>query len=169
MRSDAHPEQAADAPEGPVGSPAARHDGGLRAIAVLEAAKSIFALLASSGLELLGPTPIRHFLGWLIEVFRVDAHHSLVATFMHQVNAESVHLVALGAATYGALHLVEAWGLWRGRVWASWLGCISAGVYLPFEAWALIRDPGWVTLAVVAINAAIVAVLARDVIRRRHR
>ena len=169
MRIDALPEDADDTAGQPVGTPSGQHGGGLRAIAVLEAAKSVFALLASSGLELLGPAPIRQFLGWLIEVFRVDARHSLVATFMHRVNTESVHLVALAAATYGVLHLIEAWGLWRGRIWASWLGCIGAGVYLPFEIWALVHDPGWVTLAVVIINAAIVAVLARDVIRRRHR
>ncbi len=146
------------------------HDGhrGLRAIAALEAAKSLFALLAASGLELLGPAPIRRFLAWLIEVFRFDAHHSAVASVMRHVDPASVHAVALGAAAYGALHLLEAWGLWRERLWASWLGCVSAAVYLPFEFWALLREPGWVELAVVAINLAIVAVLARDVWRRQR-
>lgn len=144
------------------------HDS-VRAIAALEAAKSLFALLAASGLEILGPAPIRRFLGWLIEVFRFDAHHSPVASVLRHVDPASVHAVAAGAAAYGVLHLLEAWGLWRERLWASWLGCLGAAVYLPFEAWALIRDPGWVELAVVAINLGIVAVLARDLRRRRRR
>ena len=72
------------------------------------------------------------------------------------------------AAAYGLLHLVEAWGLWRGRRWASWLGCISAAIYLPVEAIALLRDPGWVPLIVVAINLSIVWILARDLMVR-HR
>lgn len=153
----------------PAHAPPAHHAGrSVRAIAALEAAKSIFALLAASGLEILGPAPIRRFLGWLIEVFRFDAHHSLVASVLKHVEPASVHAVAAGAAAYGALHLLEAWGLWRQRLWASWLGCLSASVYLPFELWALIREPGWVALAVVAINLAIVAVLARDVWRRQR-
>lgn len=139
-----------------------------RLISLFELAKGAFALMAASGLEILGPAPIRRFAHWLIEVFRFDAHHSALASFTRRIDPESVHLAAAVAATYGLLHLVEAWGLWRSRRWASWLGCIGAAIYLPFEAFALVRDPGWVPLAVVAINLSIVWILARDLMVR-HR
>jgi uncharacterized membrane protein (DUF2068 family) len=139
-----------------------------RVIALFELAKGTFAVTAASGLELLGPTPLRRFAHWLIEVFRFDAHHSVLASFTRRIDPESVHLTAAVAAAYGVLRLVEAWGLWRMRRWASWLGCIGAALYLPFEGVALVRDPGWVPLAVVAINLSIVWILARDLVVRRR-
>ncbi len=146
--------------------PALNAHPGLHAIALIELAKSLLALFAASGLEILGPAPIRAFILRLIEVFQFDAHHSALATFARKVNPESVHLAAALAATYGVLHLIEAWGLWRAKAWASWLGCITAAIYLPFEFYALIRNPGWVEMSVVAINLMIVWVLARDVWKR---
>jgi uncharacterized membrane protein (DUF2068 family) len=139
---------------------------GLHAIAIIELIKSVLALLAASGLEILGPAPIRSFIHRLIELLQFDAHHSALATFARKVNPESVHLAAAIVGAYGILHLIEAWGLWRARAWASWLGCIGATVYLPFEFYALIRKPGWIALSVVVVNLIIVWVLARDVWRR---
>jgi hypothetical protein len=52
----------------------------------------------------------------------------------------AVHLAAAVAALYGIVHLVEGWGLWRAKAWASWLGCITAALYLPFDIYAL-RHP----------------------------
>lgn len=139
---------------------------GLRMVALLELLKSTCALLAASGLELLGPAPIRHWVRSLVEVFHLDARHSVLATFGRHIDAASVHMAAGVAATYGIVHLIEAWGLWRAKRWASWLGCIAASLYLPIEVYALIRDPGWPPVAVVLMNLAIVWVLGRDLVRR---
>lgn len=147
--------------------PSPRAYRGLHAVALIELIKSVLALLAASGLEILGPKPIRDLVHHSIEIFQFDAHHSALATFARKINPESVHLAAAVAATYGVMHLIEAWGLWRAKVWASWLGCIAAAVYLPFEFYALVRDPGLIEVAVVAINLTIVWVLARDVWKRR--
>jgi uncharacterized membrane protein (DUF2068 family) len=139
---------------------------GLHAIALIELGKSMLALLAASGLEILGPAPIKRFVHHLIEVFQFDANHSALAMFARRINPESVHLAAALAAIYGVVHLIEAWGLWGAKAWASWLGCIAAAIYLPFEFYALIRSPGWVEVSVVAINLITVWVLARDVWKR---
>lgn len=165
MTSDAPDTQPSPIPQARTGLRATR---AARVIALFELAKGLFAVTAASGLELLGPAPIRRFMYWLIEVFRFDAHHSMLASFTRRIDPESVHLMAAVAAAYGVLRLVEAWGLWRRRRWASWLGCIGAAIYLPFEGVALVRNPGWVPLAVVAINLSIVWILARDLVVR-HR
>ena len=57
---------------------------------------------------------------------------------------------------------MEAWGLWRVKAWASWLGCISAAIYLPLDVYALFRHPGWLSSIVLVVNLIVVAVLARD-------
>jgi uncharacterized membrane protein (DUF2068 family) len=65
------------------------------------------------------------------------------------------------------LHVVEAWGLWRAKAWASWLGCAAAALYLPFEFHALVVHSGWQAMAIVAITLVVVWVLARDLVKRR--
>jgi len=148
--------------------PSPRAHPGLHVIAIIELVKSALALLTASGLEVLGPVPIRAFIHRLIELFQFDAQHSALSVFVQKVNPESVHWAAAVVAAYGLLHLVESWGLWRAKAWASWLGCIAAAIYLPFEFYALITRPGWIALVVVVINLVIVWVLARDVFKRRR-
>lgn len=141
---------------------------GLHAIALVEGAKGLLAVLAASGLELLGPAPLRRWVRALIERFHLDPRDGTLALFARQINPDAVHLAAAVILTYGLLHLLEAWGLWHARAWASWLGCIAASLYLPLDLYALWAHPGWPALAVLAINLLIVWVLARDLLRRRY-
>jgi uncharacterized membrane protein (DUF2068 family) len=154
--------------DAPPYNPSPRAHPGLHVIAAIELVKSALALLTASGLEVLGPEPIRNFIHQLIELFQFDAQHSALSVFVQKVNPQSVHWAAAVVGAYGILHLVEAWGLWRAKAWASWLGCVAAAIYLPFEFYALITRPGWIALVVVAINLMIVWVLARDVFKRRR-
>ena len=59
-------------------------------------------------------------------------------------------------------------GLWRAKAWASWLGCIAAALYLPFDLYALALHRHWLEAVVVAINLLVVWVLARDLMVRRR-
>ncbi len=142
---------------------------GLHAIAIVEAAKGALAVLAASGLELLGPAPLRHFVQLLIARFQPEPGHGAMAWLAGAINPDAVHIAAAAMFFYGVLHLLEAWGLWRAKSWASWLGCVTAAAYLPFDVFAMIRHPGGIALAVVAINLVVVWVLARDLIKRRRR
>ena len=51
---------------------------------------------------------------------------------------------------------VEAYGLWRERPWAEWFALISGTLYVPFEAYELVRRVTAVHLAVLLINLGIV-------------
>ena len=141
---------------------------GLHAIAIVEAAKGVLAVLAASGLELLGPAPLQHFVQLLIARSQFDPNHGAMAWLAHAINPGAIHVAAAAVFFYGTLHLLEAWGLWRAKSWASWLGCVTAAAYLPFDVYALFAHPGWIAVAVVAINVIVVWVLARDLLKR-HR
>ena len=141
---------------------------GLHAIAIFEAAKGLLALLAASGLEILGPAPLQRWLHELMGLLQLDPKHGAMDWLSNAINPDSVHLVAGIALAYALLRFVEAWGLWRVRTWASWLGCISAAVYLPLDMYAVVRHPGWLSVAVLAINLVVVWVLARDILTRRQ-
>ena len=77
-----------------------------------------------------------------------------------------MHLAAALIFAYGVLRMIEAWGLWQARVWASWLGGLSAAIYLPLDIYAVFRHPGWMSVGVLALNLIVVAVLARDIFKR---
>lgn len=141
---------------------------GLHLIALLEAGKGLLAVLAATGLELMGPAPLRAGVDKLIVRFSLDPDHGALPSLLTMINPGAVHLAAAGMLAYGVLHIVEAWGLWRARAWASMLGCVSAAIYLPFDVYAIVRHPGWAAWAVLAINLAVVGILARDLIRRRR-
>jgi uncharacterized membrane protein (DUF2068 family) len=149
--------------------PAPRAHPGLHAIAVVEAAKGLLALLGASGLELLGPVTLRRWVEQLISRFQFDPDHGAFAWLEQSISPGAVHLAAMLVGLYGIVHLVEAWGLWRAKAWASWLGCIAAALYVPFEVRALLRHPGWMEFAVLAINLLVVWVLVRDLRKRRVR
>ncbi|MFC3715119.1 DUF2127 domain-containing protein, partial [Luteimonas soli] len=141
---------------------------GLHVIAIIEAAKGALAVLAASGLELLGPAPLQHFVRLLVARFQLDPDHGAAAWLADAINPNAVHMAAAAVFFYGVLHLFEAWGLWRAKSWASWLGCVTAAAYLPVDLYALAAHPGWIALAVVAINVVVVWVLARDLMKRRR-
>jgi uncharacterized membrane protein (DUF2068 family) len=140
---------------------------GLRVIAIIEAVKGLLALSAASGLELIGAIPLKRWAQDLIRYFQLEPTHGAMAWFANAINPHSVHLAAAAVGAYGVLHLIESWGLWRDKAWASWLGCIAAAIYLPFDLYALARHPGWVAMTVLGINVLIVWVLARDLRKRR--
>jgi uncharacterized membrane protein (DUF2068 family) len=141
---------------------------GLHAVALFEFSKGLLALLAAGGLELLGPLVLR---GWLhagAAGVGISVRDEAIVALSRALNPDSIHLAAGIAALYAGMRLLEAWGLWRRRAWASWLGCIGAAVYLPLDLYALAMHPGGLSVAVLAINVWIVWVLARDLVARRR-
>jgi uncharacterized membrane protein (DUF2068 family) len=141
---------------------------GLHVIAIVEAIKGALAVLAASGLELIGPLPLQHWVHLLIVKFQLDPDHGAMAWLAGAISPHSVHFAAIGVLFYGIVHLIEAWGLWRAKMWASWLGCLAAAAYLPFDIYAVFRHPGWLSVAVVALNLLVVWVLGRDLVKRKR-
>jgi uncharacterized membrane protein (DUF2068 family) len=148
--------------------PDPHHHPGLHLIALFEAAKGLLALLSASGLELLGPAPIRRVIIELTWRLHLHPERGPIAHVLAAINLQAVHLTVLILLAYACLRFVEAWGLWRARAWASWLGLASAALYLPLDIGALWRHPGWLSIAVLMINLIVVYALARDLLRRRR-
>lgn len=142
---------------------------GLAAIALLEAGKALLALLAAAGLEITGPGPLRNLVDALIRRIGADPEHGALSSLLGMITPHTLHFGAALLAAYGLLHAVEAWGLWRAKAWASWLGCATAALYLPLDIYAICKHPGWTSWALLAINLLVVAVLARDLGKRRPR
>ena len=66
-----------------------------RFIALVEAVKGALALLAASGLELIGPAPLQRWVHELIARFQLDPHHGTIAWLISAINPGGIHLAAL--------------------------------------------------------------------------
>ena len=149
-------------------NPAPRAHPGLHVLALFEGLKGFLALVAAASLEVLGPQPLRNLISGLIARFNLNPDHGTLPSLLNAINPGAVHLAVAVVTLYAIWRLVEAWGLWRAKAWASWLGCVGTAAYLPLDLYALYHHPGWHTWTVLAINLAVVAILARDLFKRRH-
>ncbi len=139
---------------------------GLRAIALFEAGKGVVALLVAGALAAIGPDALQHQVERLLARFGAEADRA-GTELLDAITPQTLHVAIAIALMYAGLRVLEAWGLWRHHAWASWLGVVGAGAYLPFEIYALWHHPDWLTWGVFLVNLVIVAVLARDLHRRR--
>lgn len=154
------------APQSPVLSTRQRQT--LHVIAFFEAIKGACAILAASGLGLLGPAPLQQAVHTVIQRFHLDPEHGALPALIGMIDPGAVHIAVIVLVLYALLRFVEAWGLWRMRAWASILGCLSAALYLPLDIYAVFHRPGLASCLILAINLIVVAVLWRDLTRRRH-
>ncbi len=145
--------------------------GAIRLIALFEALKGLLVLAAGAGLLRLRHTDLHAFALHLVEHAHLNPAAKVPGIFLEAVNhLENTRLLllAVGAAAYGALRLVEAYGLWHRRAWAELLSAGSGAIYLPFELVEFARQPSVLHAALVLANVAIVAVMLRALARRRQ-
>jgi uncharacterized membrane protein (DUF2068 family) len=144
----------------------------LRAIAIFEATKGLFALAGVVGVLDLLHRDVRTLAMTLIGRFGLDpeAHYpSLLLHYADLLPQTDVHTLLLLAAAYIALRWIEAAGLWLGQSWGEYLGALSGGVYIPFELLHLLHEPSWMNVAIVVLNLGIVAFLVYALWLRRLR
>ncbi|MGE4071885.1 MAG: DUF2127 domain-containing protein [Lysobacterales bacterium] len=146
-----------------------RRLGAVQIVALIEAVKGLAVLIAGlGGLALLHG----HAQQWAMDLVRhlhldPTRHypHSLLLAAA-QVTDARLWLLAALAVLYATVRFVEAYGLWHARRWAEWFAASSAAVYIPFELYELVREPGWVVILVLIVNLAVVAVMIQALHRR---
>lgn len=89
------------------------------------------------------------------------AHHypRIFIQAASRTNDSRLRSFAALALLYSTVRFVEAYGLWRMRVWAEWFAIIAGSVYLPIEIYELYRRPTWTRGIVLVTNLAIVVYL----------
>ena len=133
---------------------------GLRAVAVFEAAKGILVLAAGFGvLSLLHHDAERAAESVVRHLHLNPARHypQIFLEAARHVTDRRLWLLASGAFAYAVVRAVEAYGLWRARVWAEWFAILSGAIYVPVEIYGLVRHASGLKAAVLVINLGIVA------------
>ena len=139
-------------------NPSAKTAVGLRAIALLEAAKGAIALLLGCGALDLIHKNLHNVAARLAEVLHASPDGKLSQLFAKlatHATDRSLRMLALGALIYAAVRLIAAYGLWRVRAWAQWFELVFTALYLPPELYWLLRHPSWIKCGVLVTNLAI--------------
>ena len=126
------------------------------------------ALLIAAGIYLLGHTgsDLGKLADRLARGVELDTRRRFVRHLVDRLGHLSNHQVTLfgiAAIAFGALELVEGYGLWRRYRWAEWLTVIATSLLIPFELYELVRKPSALKAAGLAVNVLIVIYLLRIV------
>src|SRR5262245_24516424 len=107
---------------------------GLKAVALFEASKGLFVILAGLGLLALVHYNAQAFVEGLALHLHLNPARHYPGVFIEaagRLTDARLWLFAAGALAYSALRFTEAYGLWRARPWAEWMGIVSGAIYLP--------------------------------------
>ncbi|WP_017761674.1 DUF2127 domain-containing protein [Pseudacidovorax intermedius] len=143
----------------------------IRLVALIEAFKGVLAVAAASGLLLLLHKDLRTVAEHLVHHLHLNpaAHEPQVfIDFAAHLQDGRLALLSAGAAAYALVRFTEAYGLFRERAWAEWLGALSGAIYLPFEVLALVRHMHWLDVVTLAANLTVVGLMVRALWLRRR-
>jgi uncharacterized membrane protein (DUF2068 family) len=152
-----------------VGTPRGR--GWILAIAGFRALKAALLVGVAFGAFALRDRDLPELGERLVDWLDVDRDARVVQGVLERLpHVTQNALVALGggALAYAALFSVEAYGLFRGHVWAEWLTIVATSSFIPFEVFEMARAPTVLKAVVGALNVIVVAYLVARRLRSRR-
>lgn len=135
------------------------HDAGLRTIAIFEALKGTFVLLAGFGLLHYLHRDVGEAAEHLVYRLHMNPSRHYGRIFIEAADKLTdgrLWALAAGAFAYSTVRFVEAYGLWNRRVWAEWFALLSGLLYVPWELYEVLERATRFRLGVLALNLAIV-------------
>jgi uncharacterized membrane protein (DUF2068 family) len=145
---------------------------GVRAVAVFEALKGTLVFVVGFGLLALIHRDAQGIAERLVQHLHLNPARHYPRIFIEAAghfNDTSLRSLAALACVYGVVRYVEAYGLWRKKVWAEWFAIISGSIYLPIEAYEIFERVTWMRVIVLLVNAFIVGYLVYVRLLNRQR
>lgn len=136
--------------------------GGLRVVAAFEGAKGGLVLLTGFGLLAFIHRDLHAAAEEIVRHLHMNPARHYPRIFLDaaaRVSDTQLRVLAISAFLYAVVRFIEAFGLWRRKLWAAWFGVLSGGIYIPVELLELTRRLSWARLSVLSVNFAIVAYL----------
>lgn len=143
----------------------------IRAVAIYEVVKGVFALLAGGALWS-WHTDLAHWFKTIAISWHQSFGHLLApqidsAVRITQHASKNWALFLLLIFAYASLRFFEAYGLWQDKTWAYWFGVLGYGIFIPIELYYLIVRPfDWFKLIILISNILIVIVVYRNMKRK---
>lgn len=134
----------------------------MRGIAVVETVKGLIVVSAGFGALRLLHHDAKQVAIALVTRLHIDPNGREAGIFLeladHLTSTRLWGLAAMAMA-YAVVRFIEGYGLWLGKRWASWVGVVGGGAYVPIEIYELIRHPSVPKCGVLLFNVAVVAYL----------
>ncbi|SRR5579871_1908075 len=140
-----------------------KHAKVLRAVASLELVKGLAVLVAGFSVLFLihkDPWDIADNLLHTLHI-NPDRHIAqILLDWADRLTDSQLWAVAGFSFLYSTLRFIEAYGLWKARIWAEWFALISGTIYLPFEIYAIHKQPNFFHGALLMLSIAIILYMA---------
>lgn len=134
----------------------------MRTVALFELAKGSLVLFVGLGLLDFVHENLQKVGMKILNQLGINPHDEYARFFLQilkGINERGVLFFSLMAFLYTAIRFVEAYGLWRQKEWAQWLGILSGGMYLPFEFYELATAYSGIKLLITIFNILVVLYL----------
>ena len=138
------------------------HTRGLHIVALFEGAKGLLVLLVGFGLLAYIHKDLHEAALLLVEHFHVNPASHYPRIFLdlsEHVHDTQLWGLAMAAAMYSIVRMVEAIGLWLKKTWAEWFAVLSGGIYIPIEVYEVTRGLTWPRVTVLVVNLGVVSYL----------
>lgn len=135
----------------------------LRAVASFELSKGLVVLAAGCGILFLIHKDTWEIAFNLLQILHISPDHRLGRVFLTWADSltdRKLWAIAVVALAYSSLRFVEAYGLWKARVWAEWVALISGALYVPIEVREIVRRPNLFHTSLLLVNLAVVLYMA---------
>lgn len=143
--------------------PKQHHTKGLEAIAIFEAAKGLFALVGGILLLVYRNSDPEDMVVDVINALHINPEWRVADAALnaaYRAGYDFLWHLAVVAFLYATVRLVEAYGLWRERVWAEWFALLAGLVYVPPEILELAHHQTWFRWLIFLANLLIVVYMA---------
>jgi uncharacterized membrane protein (DUF2068 family) len=144
------------------------HTRGLHIVALFEGAKGLLVLVAGFGLLSFIHKDVHEAALRLVEHFHLNPASHYPQIFLDltdRINDTRLWSMAIAAAMYFVVRMIEAAGLWLRKSWAEWFAVLTGGMYIPIELFEVARSVTWPRVTVLVINLGVVSYLLFVLIR----
>jgi uncharacterized membrane protein (DUF2068 family) len=144
----------------------------IKSVAFFEAIKGALVLLGGFGMLSLLHRDVRLIAAALVGRLHLNPTHGFANSFIEaasRVTDGRLWMIALLGFIYGVFRLIEAYGLWFGKVWAEWVAVLSGGIYLPVEIYELYEKITWVRVSALVVNLMVMGFMCGVLVKNRRR
>ena len=142
--------------------PGKTHSRGLHVVALFEGAKGLLVLVVGCGLLSFIHKDVHEAAMRQVEHIHLNPASHYPRVFLdltERITDTRLWGLAVAAAMYSVVRMVEAVGLWLRKSWAEWFAVLTGGMYIPIEIFEVVRGVTWPKVTVLVINLGVVSYL----------
>jgi uncharacterized membrane protein (DUF2068 family) len=140
----------------------------LHIVALFEGTKGLLVLLVGFELLTFIHKDIHEAALRLVEHIHLNPASHYPRIFLdltERINDTKLWDMAIAAAMYSVVRMIEAAGLWLRKAWAEWFAVLTGGMYIPVEIYEVAHSVTWPRVTVLVVNLGIVSYLLFVLIR----